>query len=262
MNLQWIGAKAAAVSCLLLLAGCSGMAASAQAPTSLDGTSWVLAELPGRALTNPGNVTLQFADGRASGSDGCNRFSGGFKADAKSLRFLQLASTQMACAPEVMAQASAVTGALDVTRSYRADGERLELLAADGTTVAVYAAQSTRLEGTVWDVTGINNGKGAVAGLAPGTNVTLEFGAEARASGSAGCNRFTAGYTRSKDTLTFAPAAATRMMCATPGVMEQEQAFLQALQGVATMRMEGDRLELRAADGALMVAARRAAPAP
>jgi heat shock protein HslJ len=44
--------------------------------------------------------------------------------------------------------------------------------------------------------------------------------------------------------------------------MEQEQAFLQALTRVATMRMEGDRLELRAADGALMVAARRAAPAP
>jgi heat shock protein HslJ len=52
------------------------------------------------------------------------------------------------------------------------------------------------------------------------------------------------------------------MMCAAPGVMEQEQAFLQALTRVATMHMEGDRLELRAADGALMVSARRAAPTP
>jgi heat shock protein HslJ len=52
------------------------------------------------------------------------------------------------------------------------------------------------------------------------------------------------------------------MMCAAPGVMEQEQAFLQALTRVATVRMEGDRLELRGADSALMVSARRAAPAP
>jgi heat shock protein HslJ len=92
--------------------------------------------------------------------------------------------------------------------------------------------------------------------------VTLEFGAEGRASGTAGCNRYTAGYTADKTALTFTPAAATRMMCAAPGVMEQEQAFLQALTRVATMHMEGDRLELRAADGALMVSARRAAPTP
>lgn len=136
------------------------------------------------------------------------------------------------------------------------------LLLAGCSGMAASPQAPTGLDGTAWEVTGINNGKGAVASLAAGANVTLEFGAEARASGSAGCNRFTAGYARGKDTLTFAPAAATRMMCATPGVMEQEQAFLQALQRVATMHMEGDRLELRAADGALMVAARRTAPSP
>jgi heat shock protein HslJ len=161
-----------------------------------------------------------------------------------------------------MAQAGAVTSALMATRAYRDAGQRLELLAADGTVVAVYKAQLTNLDGTAWSVTGINNGKGAVASLVADTNVTLEFGAEGRASGTAGCNRYTAGYTADRGTLTFAPAAATRMMCAAPGVMEQEQAFLQALTRVATMRMEGDRLELRAADGALMISARRAAPAP
>ena len=33
--------------------------------------------------------------------------------------------------------------------------------------------------------------------------------------------------------------------------MEQEQQFLQALQGVATARIDGDRLELRTGQGAL-----------
>jgi heat shock protein HslJ len=261
MNLGWIGASGAAVL-YLVLAGCSGVAATQGPAPSLEGTAWVLNELPGHALTAPGSVTLQFGGGRASGSDGCNRFAGGFQADAKALQFSQLAGTQMACAPEIMAQASAVTGALIATRAYRNTGERLELLAADGKTVAVYKAQVMQVEGTAWTVTGINNGKGGVASLVADTNVTIEFGAEARASGTAGCNRYTAGYTADKGALTFAPAAATRMMCAAPGVMEQEQAFLQALTQVTTMHMEGDRLDLRAADGALMISARRAAQAP
>jgi heat shock protein HslJ len=261
MNLGWIGAPGAAVL-YLVLAGCSGVAATQGPAPSLEGTAWVLDELPGHTLAAPGSVTLQFGGGRASGSDGCNRFAGLFQADAKALQFSQLAGTQMACAPEIMAQASAVTGALSATRAYRETGGRLELLTADGRTIAVYTAQATQVAGTAWKVTGINNGKGGVASLVADTNVTLEFGAEARASGTAGCNRYTAGYTADKGVLTFAPAAATRMMCAAPGVMEQEQAFLQALTRVATMRMEGDRLELRTADGALMISAQRAAPAP
>jgi heat shock protein HslJ len=41
-------------------------------------------------------------------------------------------------------------------------------------------------------------------------------------------------------------------MCPQPaGLMEQEQQFLKALQTVATARFEGDRLELRTADGAM-----------
>jgi heat shock protein HslJ len=261
MNLGWIGAPGAAVL-FFLLAGCSGVAATRESASGLDGTAWVLDELPGHALAGPGNVTLQFGGGRASGSDGCNRFAGSFQADAKALQFSQLAGTQMACPPEIMAQASAVTTALMATRTYRDTGQRLELLGADGKTVAVYKAQATQIAGTAWEVTGINNGKGGVASLVADTHVTLEFGAEGRASGTAGCNRYTAGYTADKTALTFTPAAATRMMCAAPGVMEQEQAFLQALTRVATMRMEGDRLELRAAEGALMISARRAAPTP
>jgi heat shock protein HslJ len=61
----------------------------------------------------------------------------------------------------------------------------------------------------------------------------------------------------SSSTLQFAAAAATRMMCATAGLMEQEQAFLNALGNVATFRMEGDRLELRGVDGALAASFRR-----
>jgi heat shock protein HslJ len=50
------------------------------------------------------------------------------------------------------------------------------------------------------------------------------------------------------------------MMCTKPeGVMEQEQQFLKALETVATARFEGDRLELRTAEGALAITLTKAA---
>lgn len=244
--------RAAGAVCLaLIVAGCSSVSAGFDASPSLDGSAWLLSDLPGKVLVPESSSTLQFAAGRASGSDSCNRFGGAYTQDKSALSFGQLASTQMACAPGLMEQASAVTAALTATRSYRISAGTLELLGADGKATAVYRAQSTQLEGTEWAASGINNGKGGVVSLVAGTVVNLTFGADGRASGSAGCNRYTASYESARDTLKFGPAAATRMMCATAGVMEQEQAFLNALGKVATFRMEGDRLELRGADGAL-----------
>jgi heat shock protein HslJ len=43
------------------------------------------------------------------------------------------------------------------------------------------------------------------------------------------------------------------MACLDPGVMEQETAFLAALGRVSRYEIDGDRLQLRAEDGALQV---------
>jgi heat shock protein HslJ len=107
------------------------------------------------------------------------------------------------------------------------------------------SSASPGLDGSAWVLSELPG-----MALVPQSASTLQFAA-GRASGSAGCNRYTASYESGRDTLKFGTAAATRMMCATAGVMEQEQAFLSALGMVATFRMEGDRLELRSADGAL-----------
>ena len=95
------------------------------------------------------------------------------------------------------------------------------------------------------------SGKGAVASLVKDTTVTLAFGADGRASGSAGCNNYTAAYDYGAPQLTFKAAATTRKMCSAEGVMEQEKAFLEALESAAIARLEGNRLDLRRADGAL-----------
>ncbi len=53
------------------------------------------------------------ADGRVSGSSGCNRFNGSVTVDGKALSFGPLASTRMACPGPLDAQERAFFGALE-----------------------------------------------------------------------------------------------------------------------------------------------------
>jgi heat shock protein HslJ len=219
----------------------------------------VLAALPGQTLLADGVPTLRFEGGRASGTDGCNRYSTTYTAKGSALEFgARGASTMMACPPPQMKQAEAFNGALARTRSHRVAGGRLELLSAEGTVVATFAAQSQSLAGTSWQVTGFNNGRQAVVSPLTGTELTMAFSADGKVAGSAGCNRYTSTWSSEGAKLALTPAAATRRMCPQPGIMEQEQQFLKALETVATARFEGDRLELRTADGALAATLKRA----
>jgi heat shock protein HslJ len=218
---------------------------------SLDGTAWVLTDLPGRMLLPGQPATLQFQAGKAMGSDGCNRYAAPYTSRDGALEVSPGAMTRMACPDDRMQQADAFISALMGAKRYRVGAGKLDLLGADGAVLATLAKQARDLAGTAWKATGINNGKGAVVSVASGSTVSIAFGTDGRASGSAGCNNFTAGYTVDGSTLRFGPAAATRKMCPEAGVMEQEAAFLKALESVATARVEADRLELRTADGAL-----------
>ena len=248
-----------ALAVTALLAACGSVQPVADAP-SLENTAWMLSTLPGQSLAAESPPTLRFEGGRVSGTDGCNRYSGAYSAEGAELKVSpQLASTRMACPPAVDAQAKAFIAALTGAGKYRIANEQLELQAADGAVLATLARQSEMLAGTSWRITGINNGRQAVVSVLAGTAPTLAFAADGRASGSAGCNSFNSRYTVDGAQLKFAPPASTRKMCAEPpGVMEQEQQFLTALESVTAMRIEGNRLEMRRADGALAVSAQRA----
>jgi heat shock protein HslJ len=238
---------------LALASGCASTASVADAPR-LDGTVWVLSALPGQPLIPGHSATLRFEGGRVSGSDGCNRFNAPYEEKGSALQIgPHAASTRMACPPEIMAQADALLGAFEKARSYRVEAGQLSLLAADGRALATFAPQPSTVAGTAWRVTGYNNGKQAVVSVAAETIVTMAFSSDGRVSGSAGCNNYMATYTADGDRLTIGPAAATKKLCGQPAeVMEQEQLVLKALELVATARLEGDRLELRSAAGALV----------
>lgn len=234
-------------------AACTPMTATSDTP-SLEGTSWVLSSLPGHDLGSSPPATLRFEGANASGSDGCNRYSLGFTADGARLQWTTPGiSTQMACPPDVTKRAQAYMDALRGSTSFRVMDGRLELLGGDGKPRATLVAQSTQLPGTAWRATGINNGRNAVVSLVAGSEVTMIFGADGRVSGTAGCNNYSAGFEADGSRLKFTPAAATRKMCASEDVMQQEQAFLTALGTVATVQFEGDRLDLRSTDGALAI---------
>lgn len=244
----------ASLAVIALLAACTAMTHAPDQP-ALDGTAWVLSSLPGQSLVAEATPTLRFEGGRVFGTDGCNRYSAPFTATSETLEVgTRGVSTQMACPPPVMQQAGVFMSALTQARTYRIAGGKLALLAADGAVLASFATQSQSLAGTSWSVTGFNNGKQAVVSVLTGTSLTMSFAGDGKVGGSAGCNRYTATYASAGQKLTFGPAAATRMMCAQPGgVMEQEQQFLKALETVATARFEGDRLELRTSGGQLAV---------
>lgn len=232
----------------LLLSACTAMS-TADSPAGLDGTAWVLSSLPGQALAPDAGVTARFEGGRIQGTDGCNRYTVPYTATGRTLQVgPRGASTQMACPPAVTKQADAFMGALTRASAHRVEGGRLQLLAADGTVLATFDAQSEGLAGTSWRVTAYNNGRQAVVSTLAGTSLTMAFSGDGRVGGSAGCNNFTAPYTLEGQMLAIGPAAATRRMCASPErVMEQERDFLKALETVGTARFEGDRLELRTA---------------
>jgi heat shock protein HslJ len=223
--------------------------------TRIADTSWVLTTLSGSAVLPEPLVTLSFTADRAGGSDGCNRYSGGYTSENGKLTIgPALIGTQMACSPEIMTQAQQYTAALIAATGYVVDGSTLTLTDANNTPLATFSAQSTGLAGTSWQVLMVNNGQQAVVSLLAGTELTLVFDDTGRVSGSAGCNTLTGSYTVDGTTLTVGQLASTEMMCMDPaGVMEQEAHYLAALGTVSTYRREGNRLELRAVDGAMAV---------
>jgi len=128
----------------------------AGADRALEGTTWSLlgmirhndaADAPVQLILAdmpiPGtSVDLTLADGTASGSAGCNRYTGSYELTGDSVAFQALGSTKMACQdPDgLMAQEGRYLETLQAVTTARVYGDRLWLETADGRAL-VYAAQ-------------------------------------------------------------------------------------------------------------------------
>jgi heat shock protein HslJ len=227
-----------------LLAGCCRIPAS-----PLEGTTWQLTPAPGTAGDAKASPpTVRFADGRASGFSGCNRFTGSYKRDGDTLTVGPLAGTMMACPEPRMGAEKAFLDALSGAHRVAIAGDHLTLTSPSGAALAFQAEPPPTLEGVAWKVTGFNNGRQAVVSPRTGTTVTLSF-ENGKVTGSAGCNTFRATYTSDGNRLSIGPAATTRKMCPAEGVMEQERQFLAALATAQVWTVEGGKLDVHRADG-------------
>ncbi len=245
-----------------LIAGCGTPPAAPQtggsAPEggSLAGSSWELSMLQGQPLVPGTHISLVFEDdAQLGGFAGCNSYGGPYQSSAQGgFTPGNMASTQMACMEPAgaMEQEGAYLQALSAATSYRIVGERLELLAADGTVLLAFepsapvSMEPGELVGTAWSLVSLN-------GTPPvsGTTLTLAFVNEDTAIGSAGCRSFLFSYQGNAQRLSFPTQAMLGPddCLANEAIHQQEGAYTDAFSWASGYRLEGEQLELLTSRG-------------
>ncbi len=100
------------------------------------------------------------------------------------------------------------------------------------------------LTNTYWRLIELN---GAAVGPGEGKELHMILRGGDQVGGYAGCNQFTGSMSVTDDGLSVGPIASTRRMC--QGVMEQESAFLQALETAQRYSISGEDLAIENANG-------------
>jgi len=98
---------------------------------ALQNKNWVLTQIDQVNIKTAPNTTnlpaLRFDASALSGTDGCNRISGGYTVQAKKIEFLQLAKTQMMCMDGVDLS-NQFNQAIERVHGFKAYSDKLELL--------------------------------------------------------------------------------------------------------------------------------------
>ncbi len=234
----------------LLLAACNPAPTAGQA--TLEGTPWKLASYVDAAgdpvdILPGSEVTALFAEGRVAGSGGCNRYMGTYTASGQKLTVEVGGSTMMYCSPEELStQETDYLAALNRAATHKIADDQLQITAEGGEVLLTYLVLEPKpLVGPTWGLTSYNNGKGALSSPLAGSDITAVFSADGNMSGSAGCNSYSAPYDVDGSKISIGPAVSTRMACAEPeGIMEQEMTFLAAVETATEYAIEGDELVL------------------
>ena len=234
------------------LSGCG--ASSGSSSVELPGSQW---ELDVGALGGAGSEDvssfLRFGeDGRVSGNDGCNDFTGAYTVDGAALRLGPLASTRKACAGAAQKVADRVSATLEQVRSHEARPDTLVLQDGAGDPVLRYRASTPGVAGA-WEVTSVLYDD-AIRGVIEGTRLTADFKDAGTVAGSSGCNTFSGPYEEDGARLRIGPLVTTEIACTEPeGVDEQERGYVAALASVVRFEQAGPKLTLFNAKGQMAV---------
>lgn len=115
----------------------------------------------------------------------------------------------------------------------------------------------TSLDGSSWVLKSYQDETGETVNIRPRSTITALFQSN-QVSGIAGCNNYSASYQANRNKLYFDTVATTRKMCNTPlGVMQQENAFLAALDSTVSYKLNRNSLELIDSKGNTLLVFRR-----
>jgi heat shock protein HslJ len=253
--MRHLSLMAAFAAIIVAAVACSPSASGGGTGGTISGTNWKLTayDASGTSTPVPAGVAAdaRFAADKVVGSGGCNTFNGSAVVTGATIKIGPLATTQKACQAPASDVETAHLANLGKAASFTAAADKLTLFGADGKSLLVYAAGPANALIGEWTVTGYNNGKGAVTSPLQGTTLTATFTAD-QVSGSAGCNTYNGAYTLDGTSVKIGPLASTRMACET-SIMDQETAFLSALQAGTTVETSGSNVTLRGTDGAIQV---------
>jgi len=260
------------VACIVT-AGCTAGTSTPGTAAGLTGVSWSLdTYLADNGTLIPAlpksEVTARFDDdGKVVGSAGCNQYGSDYHLDGTVLSISPPISTKMYCSePEgLMEQEARFLELLASAAECQIENNRLEIIDASGAPVLTFVKGiPIDLAGTSWTLTSLIDEGGSMAPIVTGTTVTAIFDADGiRVSGLAGCNHYSADYTRNGADITIKSAVRTDMYCGEPeGLMDQEDRYLSLLTDVSSYWVEGDRLILSDKEGADLLVLDRAAEVP
>lgn len=260
-----MGIRLAVVLALpLALAGCGdggGTGSTGRPAPDLDGTAWIATKVTEdgkpRPLVTGSTLRVEFTDGNISINAGCNGMGGGYRVTgAGELSTGTLAGTLMACDQPLMDQdrwlsetvfASPLAVTVDGDTLTLARGG-LELVLTDRKVVSPDLA----LQGTEWQLDGIQDGD-SVSSVLAGTHVpTLRIGADGTVALHTGCNGGRSTATVTGSTVTFGPALTTKMACADQTGRDTEAAVLAVLDGAVTWSVTEGTLTLTKGDRGLV----------
>ena len=218
----------------------------------LAGTAWLLESMSGESPLESDPITLRVTTfGMASGSSGCNYYSGGFTEGEGTFRVESLGSTLMGCTSDPLReQENSYLELIQVTSRYVVEQERLKLSDDSGVEMLVFLPQSQELAGSTWIVESYNDGDSPGRGVIENSIAKVLFTEDGSISGGAGCNSFTGKYTARDGVLAIEQLAITELGCLEPaGVMEQETALVEAMESAVGYWVDGNRLHLKTDDG-------------
>jgi heat shock protein HslJ len=248
--------RVAAVAALVFLVAACSSGANVGSGGQLEGTQWVL-----RSYLENGTLAIvpetifadaEFANHRVTGQAGCNSYNAIFQASGRTLLISQASTTLMACDEATMTFEQTYLALLDSSRYYGVRNETLTIYDGIGSPVLVFdAAPKNPLLGR-WDVDSYLVPPSTVTAPIAGTTLDVVFGL-ASVGGSAGCNTFTGTYGTNGNVVRISQLATTRKACE-QDVMDQETAFINALQGAALIDYRGDQVNLTDLSGSLVVA--------